>query len=102
MVNKQVTGEGEGGEAWVREDQTPGPPQARVNGFTRGRDTVFRAHWSHGAYEKYLHAFATLGPGRAPRGHWGLISASVDLYTLWASIYRRGPGAAKSKVMAVR
>lgn len=102
MVNKQVTGEEGGGEAWAREDQTPGPPQARVNGFTRGRDTVFRAHWSHGAYEKYLHAFATLGPGPGPSGTLGPRLGSVDLYTLWASIYRRGPGAAKSKVVAVR
>lgn len=49
----------------------------------------------------YMH-LPRWGRGWAPRGRWGPVSASVDLYTLWASIYRRGPGVAKSKVMAVR
>lgn len=112
MVNKQVMGERKGGEG-LGEGRTHSRQVLR--GFLYRRKGAQEGHcvqgalWSHTAYEIYLHVFATLGSGALS---WctelpsrRLVEAvtigpelatpgpglgvSVNLYSLWASIYRQ-------------
>lgn len=81
MVNKQVIGKGRVGGAWGGEE-TPFLVARglrglctgeRINQWGGGGALSQGALWSHTVYEKYLHAFTTLGPGtpKRPVGTWG-------------------------------
>lgn len=122
IVNKQVIEEEKGREAGLGEEGPDShPPQAGVNGLTvlGGEGTLSsRARWSHTAYGKYLHAFATLGPGARGAGRylgvkehpepsdgssdsWGPVWASLQICTVCGLLFTgRRPWAGKSKVVA--
>lgn len=79
MVNKQVIGGGgreRAGKAWGREGQTPTHPRPGTRRVLYRRKDAREGHclqgalWSHTAYEKYLHVFATLCT-KLPGGHRG-------------------------------
>lgn len=73
------------GKAWGREGQTPTVPRTGSwRALYRRKDTqeghcLQGALWSHTAYEKYLHAFTTLGPGAlsCQVGTWGTLGPSA-------------------------
>lgn len=115
MVNKQVMGRGARESLGQRTNSRL--PQGRfLEGSVQekgrtGGDTVFGgALWSHTAYKKYVHAFATLGPGAlsCQMGTQGVLgpsalktatpesglSISVNLYSLELLFTGRRPGEA--------
>lgn len=84
MVNKRVMGE-RAGKARGRKGQTPARPRpGSWRALYRGKDAqeghcLQGALWSHTAYEKYLHVFATLGLGAlsCQVGTWGMLEPSA-------------------------
>lgn len=109
MVNKRVTGRERAGKALGREGQAATHPRpGSWRALYRRKDAqeghcLQGALWSHAAYEKYLHAFATLGPGgiELPGGHLGdaravspqtatpgpSLGVSVNLYTVCGLLF---------------
>lgn len=74
---------------------------------TRGRDCLQGALWSHAAYRKYLHAFATLGPDTlsCQVGTWGRLGPGLSVCesAQFMSFYLQAGGlGSKSRVVAVR
>lgn len=113
MVNKQVMGEREGRPGAGKGKLAPARRQV-LGGLCTGErthgGTVFRGLSGATLPMKniYMHSprwgqvgtWGTLGPSALRRQLRGSVSASVNLYRLWASIYRQEAWGSQSRVEA--
>lgn len=84
LINRLWGREG-AGKAWGREGQIPTHPRLGSRRALYKRKDAQEGHclqgalWSHTAYEKYLHVFATLGLGAlsCQVGTWGMLEPSA-------------------------
>lgn len=96
MVNKQIMGKERTGVGLGQEEQTRAHPGSGSWRALYRRKEAREGHclqgalWSRAAYEKYLHAFTTLGLGAlsCQVGTWGTRGPSALRWRLWAQSQR--------------